>query len=1266
MNNFSAKKKLNGILAVILCVAMLLAGLPVAVSATQNETKSGELLLATISDTHYYPKALAPHEEDAEYDAFIEKLLTSNVNYETLDYLIDSAFDSLEYASIEKGLKYVVLSGDLTLNGEKQGHEELAQKLQAFERATGLQVFVSNGNHDINNSRAASYNNTPVERTTPQDFLEIYYQFGFADAYHTFIDYKNVSNKQSIEAKAGMLSYSVQLDDGYRLIMLDAGHYSADVTEDGTNEQETSGGLTDELFEWLMAEIEDAKANGETPVMTTHWNISGINYLHEYVLSGFVIDEHYKLQEILADAGLHYVFSGHEHVSDVDITYSDAGEVMYSIITPTLTEFPAAYRLTSISYDKNTGSYTSHFGTYECNGTPTVELTADYSDPMPNSISVFRNQFCNADSTAYLMRMVRNFLVPYANDIKEIGGIIPFIEHLMEIDLESTLNDLLKGGIVFADFELFTAKNIMWFLEDLDAQIVKLLVADPEKTCDEVLEPAVEKLLSLQISEKPCTKFINTIGFGNPDRGGTLADMLMSVFYYMYEGNENISDDPFVQDVLANMQSGAIVKPIVEKIIDVVVHDIVMDTLLANIEVRPTELFVKSDINVIPEFDSFNSLYEFIMVLLTAGCFDWLVKDGDFSLLNTMKALMDAVLAAINCQPTDVTSYLTLAETVLKFANLKYGSSVDEVIDYLLDEYIYIDSMVDGIGDVLYRMISGCVIDDDLADHAPSDNNVTYVYNGPIEIAPTQEEMQLPSLISGTFGADASTTYNLNWYTKYYVDGTDLELYQTDKEPNFTGKNNLPKGVQAKKFTTQEVRSFNGVDVGVIGLMSVDREVYRHRIELTGLTPGTTYYYRIGDAARGYWSETGKLITPSGNDDSFTFLHMSDTQSITQEQYGVWGKLLQDAVEIYPETAFVAHTGDFVDHGDGFMQWKWGLDSASDHLINMAIMPTAGNHEAYGTNALDNYFHLSEDSIGIPQFTETGTYYSYDYNNVHFVVLNTNDLDENNELSAGQVNWMREDIEQSDADWIIVQMHKSIYSKGSHVGDDDVCALRNQLSELFTELDIDLVLSGHDHVYMRTQPVSYYGAGNHETVTVTHDGIEYEAYADTDGTMFVSSATSGVKKYNPAELSETAEYFPNHYYDFPIEEGGDLKNAMFSAITVDGTTLTFTAYTYDDNGALYICDKTALTKTKIEFMSGDADADGTFTPADARTALRLAVGLDWKTVSDLTLLAADFNGDGKIGVDDARRILRCSVGLSDLELVEIRKIFKGELDSRYE
>ncbi len=1257
MINFSAKKKINGILAVILCVVMLLAGLPVAVTAAQDEIQSGELLLATVSDTHYYPKALAPHEEDAEYDAFIEKLLTSNVNYETIDYLIDSAFDSLEFAAIEQGLKYVVLTGDLTLNGEKQGHEEFAQKLQEFENKTGIQVFVINGNHDINNSKAASYNNTPVELTTPQDFLEIYYDFGFSDAYHTFIDYKKASDKQSIASTAGMLSYSVQLDDGYRLIMLDAGHYSADVTEDGTDEHETSGGLTEELYAWLMAEIEDAKANGETPVMATHWNMSGINYLHEYVLVGFVIDEHYKLQEQLADAGLHYVFSGHEHVSDIDITYSDAGEVMYSIITPTLTEFPAAYRLTSISYDKTAKSYTADFNTYEVNGLQTFELTADYTGPTPESIKVFRNQFANTDSTAYLMRMVRNLLIPYAEDIVEAGGIIPFIEGLMEIDLAAIFDELLNGGIMLGDFELFSEKNIMWFLEDLDAQIVELLIEDPVKTCNEVLEPAVEKLLSLQISEIPCTKFINTVGFGNPDQGGTLADMLMSVFYYMYEGNENISDDPFVTDVLANMQSGAIVKPLVEIIVDVVVRDIAMNTLLANIEVRPTELFVSSELNVVPEFDSFNSLYAFITVLVNSGCFDYLVE-GEITFINVMRSLMDLTLALLGGDSD--TSYLFLAETVLKFANLEYGSSVDEVINFLLNEYIYPEQMIDGVGDVLYKMIAGCVTDDDL------DNNVTYVYSGPIEIAPTTDEMQLPSIISGTFGADSSTTYNLNWYTKYYVDGTDIELYQTDSEPTFNGKNNTPKGVQVKKFTTLETRSFNGVDVGVIGLMSVEREVYRHRIELSGLTPDTTYYYRIGDAARGYWSETGIIRTAGGNEDAFTFLHLSDTQSITEEQYGVWGDLLQDAVELYPDTAFIAHTGDFVDHGDGFLQWKWGLDSASDNLMNMAIMPTAGNHEAYGTYALDNYFHLSEDSIGIPQYTDTGVYYSYDYNNVHFVVLNTNDLNDSNELSENQVAWMREDIAESDADWIILQMHKSIYSCGSHVGDDDICALREQVIELATELDVDLILSGHDHVYMRTQPVSYYGVGNHTTETITVNGVEYEAYKDTDGTMFVSSGTSGVKKYNPADVSETSEYFPNSYYDFPLDDDENLENAMFSAITVDGTTLTFTAYTYDENGELYICDKTALTKTKFEYMSGDANVDGEFTPADARTALRLAVGLDWKTVSDLTLLAADFNGDGEIGVDDARRILRCSVGLSDLELVEIRKIFKGELDSRYE
>ena len=1265
MNTLSVKRKLRSMLACVLCAVMLLTGIPIAVSAagaSETATKSGELLLATISDTHYFPAALSPHKDDASYDAFLETMLTSNLNYETQDYLLETAFSSLEAAAVTKGLKYVVLSGDLTLNGEKQGHEALAEKLRTFEDRTGLKVFVANGNHDINNSKAASYSNTPVEITSPQDFMEIYYDFGFADAYHTFIDYKDVADKQTLQSKAGMLSYSVQLDDGYRLIMLDAGHYSADVTEDGMDEHETSGGVTKESYAWLLAEIEDAKQNGETPILVTHWNLSGINYLHEYVLSGFVIDEHYKLQEELADAGLHYAFTGHEHVSDIDITYSDKGEVMYSIITPTLTEFPAAYRLTKISYDKQSGAYTADFNTCEANGKKTKELSVAYTGELPYSITVFKNQFANADSTTYLMRLLRNFVIPYSADIVAAGGIIPFVEKLMEIDISALLDELLRGGIVFGDFELFTAKNIMAFLDDLDGQITKLLLAEPEKTCDEILLPAVEELVSLQISEVPCTKFINTIGFGSADKGGTLADMFMSVMYYMYEGNEDISDDPFVQDVLVQMQSGALVKPIIEQIREVVVNDIILDMLLANLNVNLTTLFVNSELNVIPEFDTFNSLYYIIVSFIDSGFFDYLMNGEEITFQGVMVALLHAVMDVLDFN-TD-TSYKHLLDIVLDLANLDYGSTTDEVIDNLLGEYVYTDTMIDGVSYGLYQIVAGCVLDDD------KDNNVTYVYNGPIEVTPTQDEMQLPAMFNMTFGTDSTTAYNLNWYTKYNVSGTDIELYEADGAPAFTGKTVLPGGVHAKYITTGETRAFNGVDIGIFGIMSVERDVYRHVIELTNLKPATTYAYRVGDAELGYWSETGTFTTASGEDDAFTFFHFTDTQSITPDQYDVWGKLLDDAVALYPDSAFIAHTGDFVDHGDGFMQWKWGLNAASENLANMAIMPTAGNHEAMGTYALDNYFHISEGSMAIPQYTDVGIYYSYDYNNAHFIVLNTNSINEDGTLNAAQVRWLQKDVEEaSDADWLILQMHKSIFSQGSHYGEDEMVALREQLLKLMIDLDIDLVLAGHDHIYMRTPSLGHYGLSpKTETVTITgKDGVEYTAVCDPEGSVFVCGGSSGVKKYVPEELGATIEYFSNSYYAYPTSDEEQIQTPMFSAITIDGTTLTFAAYTYDENGALQLFDKTAISKTKIIYMTGDSDADGVFEAEDARTALRLSVGLDWSTVSDLTLMAADFNCDGKIQADDARRILRCSVGYSDdLSMVETKSVFKGEFDSRYE
>lgn len=73
----------------------------------------------------------------------------------------------------------LLISGDLTKDGEREGHEALAGILERFEEETGAQVYITPGNHDLNNSNARNFNTdsgeaVPAGRTTPEDYKRIY------------------------------------------------------------------------------------------------------------------------------------------------------------------------------------------------------------------------------------------------------------------------------------------------------------------------------------------------------------------------------------------------------------------------------------------------------------------------------------------------------------------------------------------------------------------------------------------------------------------------------------------------------------------------------------------------------------------------------------------------------------------------------------------------------------------------------------------------------------------------------------------------------------------------------------------------------------------------------------------------------------------------------------------------------------------------------------------------------------------------------------
>ena len=230
---------------------------------------------------------------------------------------------------------------------------------------------------------------------------------------------------------------------------------------------------------------------------------------------------------------------------------------------------------------------------------------------------------------------------------------------------------------------------------------------------------------------------------------------------------------------------------------------------------------------------------------------------------------------------------------------------------------------------------------------------------------------------------------------------------------------------------------------------------------------------------------------------------------------------------------------------------------------------------------LDQNFALPDT---VDQDRESGVFYSYDYNNAHFIVLNTNNLSDDNELSADQLEWLKADAQASDAQWKIVVLHKALYSNGSHYDDKDVKAMRNQLCGLMPDLGIDIVLQGHDHVYLRTDVMDNNEVVKAEEQKITFGGREYTAKLNPEGTVYVISACAGVKDYQTKDVKDTDKLFPR------AEAIYDAHSAMFSAITIDGSKLYFDAYMLDDEaeGGATRIDSFALSKSESK-DSGDTE-----------------------------------------------------------------------------
>lgn len=1106
------KSVFTKVFCLVLSIAIIALSIPFsAFAATDSSAK-----FAVVSDLHYFAEASMGPDKSK----FAEVCKLNNSTTYLSKSVLDAVLANLAAKASAGEIEFVLLPGDLTKNAEYAAHAELAARLNQFESATGIPVYVVNGNHDINNDRAAKFDGTnwvDDKSATPEEFEALYANFGYNEALSRYEpadgDYE------------GSLSYTANIGDDYRLIAIDTQKYSADNTDSGLDEQETAGSMSKNLLNWVIKEIKKAKADGREPIALVHHNIIPHFETQVDLFESFVLRDWEVAADAMADSGLHYVFSGHVHMGDVASYVSDNGETIHDIATTSILNYPFQFRTCEIKTSAD-GTSSISYKIYDADElSPLVFNGTVMTQPM--KYEGWAVNFGGDDIKNFVMNFIEYQLIyGFGKDIKDAGGLTAYVSDAIGLDtIVADMIDNEKIGSALGGISSVALETLLaGFLNQVDRKYLQ----DPEYTL-EVLSPMIDELLAIKVADEKSVAFKDTLGFYSRGDYGTLGDLASTVLAYHYTNDENPYEDKFLTEALDRFNNGENAQVIVDTLLKVIVDDLLQDEILSAIKID----LISVGINGVA---------------------------GDL-----IQGIIDAVNNAIGA--TGDWDGLGIGDiiAIILMSGIAGGDTLSDVIYGALDEYLT-QSQYDTIDGEFYRILKDLTYDENPG--ICMDLNGTVSYSGKVAVPLSQENLRLPSHIAVTFGDDTATTRNISYFTKYSITDTDIQIVPYSANPDFS-RGTTVDAVIDTDCEVNAVREYSSIDLSFIGILKHQIKVNRHTISVSGLEEGTKYCYRVGDADRNWWSEIG-IIDTADNTNTFSFFHTTDPQSVTEKQYTEnWAAVLNTAFTNHSDADFILNTGDLVDNGNDFVEWRRMFNSSANSLMDTALMTSSGNHEERGDNAqVENFCYTNLPE----QDSATGAYYSFNYNTAHIAVLNTNDLNDENGLSDAQIQWLKDDMSASAMPWKFVALHKAPYSNGSHIDDDDVVAIRGQLQTLMPELDIDVVFQGHDHVYMRTDVMNNNAVVETKTKSIKHNGLEYASKISPEGTVYSINGTAGCKHYEPKPETETAEFFPT------AEAVVSLDIPSYSYIQVDGGILYFDSYAVNADGSEDRIDSFAISK----------------------------------------------------------------------------------------
>lgn len=273
--------------------------------------------------------------------------------------------------------------------------------------------------------------------------------------------------------------------------------------------------------------------------------------------------------------------------------------------------------------------------------------------------------------------------------------------------------------------------------------------------------------------------------------------------------------------------------------------------------------------------------------------------------------------------------------------------------------------------------------------------------------------------------------------------------------------------------------------------------IYTYRAQLSGLT-AAQYEYRVGYGKRfGAW----QAFSVESEKESFKAIIFPDSQS---NGYGGWKDIAAGAWRSNPEAQFFVNLGDLVDNGYDLAQWDGWFEGVGVIGAKIPFAPVMGNHETYTLDwKVDRpraYLHFF-DVPSNGSMEDQNQYYSFDYGDVHFVVLNSQE-EELRPFWPGlferQAAWLRKDLMSSEKKWKVVLLHKDIlhYAKASDAPSSETrfTGRAEKLMPIFDEFAVDAVLTAHLHTYRRRVPL-------------------YNFQPDEKGTLYLLTGIAGNVRY---------------------------------------------------------------------------------------------------------------------------------------------------------